>query len=141
MCISFLFDIDSVTKQGESKNLAAEGKDNGPERRVQKAPRLEDDDPAEKLAGDETIEEMVRRMNRELDELIEDFIAMDEHPTMAETAAIQTMTKAENATTAPAAATAVSATATRGAGRTSAEATADAKIFSIADPPPSNHHR
>ena len=61
--------------------------------------------------------------------------------TMAVTAAIQTMTKAANSTTAPAAATSVSATATRGAGRTSAEATADAKRFSIAEPPPSIHHR
>ena len=37
------------------------------------------------MAGDETIEEMVRRVNRELDKEFEDFIAMAEDPTMAAT--------------------------------------------------------
>ena len=65
------------------------------------------------MAGDETIEEMVRRVNRELDEEFEDFdwkeavvgkmIAMAENLTMAEMAA--------NATTPPVATTAASATA------------------------------
>ena len=63
---TFLFDIKSVTKQGESKKLPAEGKDDGPERRVHTTPRLKDDDPAEQVAGDETFEEMVRQVNREL---------------------------------------------------------------------------
>ena len=140
---TFLSDTE-MSKRGESKNVKTEGKDNGPERRVQKAPRLEDDDPAEKLAGEETIKEMVRRMNRELDEEFEDFIWKDavvgtmitraKDPTMAEMAA--------NATTAPAATTAVSVTATRGAGQTSVEAAADAKRVSKADPPPPSHrHR
>ena len=63
-------------------------------------------------------------------------------PTMAITAAIPTMAaRATNATTATAATTAASATATGGAGRTLAEAVADAKKASKAAPPPSRHHR
>ena len=61
--------------------------------------------------------------------------------TMAATAAIPTMTKAVNATTAPAATIAASATVTRGAGRTSVKEAADAKRISKADPPPSPRHR
>ena len=130
--------IEMTTQQGESKNMVAEGKDDVPEQRVHKASRLEDDNPTEQVAGDETIEEMVRRVNRELDKEFEDFdwkevvvvkmIAMAENPTMA--------TMAANATTATAATTAASATATGGAGRTSAEEAADAKKVSKTEPPP-----
>ena len=127
-----------MTKRGESKCVPEEEKDDVPEQGVYKAPRLEDDDPAEELAGDETIEEMVRRVNRELDEEFEDFdwkeavvgkmIAMAENPTMAAMAA--------NATTATAATIAASATATGGVGWKSAEEAADAKTASKAEPPP-----
>ena len=65
---TFLSDMNpkhiKKTMQGESKDVVAKERDDVPEQRVQKAPRLEDDDPAEKLEGDETIEEMVRRVNR-----------------------------------------------------------------------------
>ena len=129
--------IETPTKRGENKRESVE-QDDGPERRVHTAPRLEDDDPAKKVARDETIKEMVRRVNRQLDEEFDNFVQKDavvgkmitmaEHPTMAEMAA--------NATTAPAATTAASATATGGAGRTSAEEAADAKTASKAEPPP-----
>ena len=81
---------------------------------------------------------MVWRVNRELDEEFEDFdwkeavvgkiIAMAENRTMAEMGA--------NTTTATVETTAVSATATRGAGCTSTEAAADAKRASKAESPP-----
>ena len=127
-----------MTKQGESKCVPEEEKDDVPERRVHKASRLEDDDSDEKLAGDETIEEMVRRMNRELDEEFEDFnlkgavvdniITTAENPTKAAMAA--------NTATATAATTVASSTAIGGAGRTPAEAAADAKRASKAEPLP-----
>ena len=107
------------------------------------APRLEDDYLAVKMAEDETIEEMVRRMERELDHEFKDFdleevvvgnvIATAKNPTIAATAA--------NVTTTTAATTAASSTATGGAGRTSAEAAVDAKRASKAEPTPSRHHR
>ena len=130
--------VMASVQEGESQCVAVKEGDDALYQRVLEALRLGDDDHAEKLAGDETIEEMVRRINRELDEEFEDFdwkeavigkmIAMAEDPTMA--------AMAENATTTTAVTTAASATATTGAGRTSTEATVNAKRLSIAEPPP-----
>ena len=78
--------------------------------------------------GDESIAEMVRRLTGEFDKELANFEEIAEE-------------MAANATTDTPATTAVSATATGGAGRTSAEAAADAKRVSKAEPPPLRHHR
>ena len=74
------------------------------------------------------VERKVRMGRSSKEAVIDTFITTAAIPTMAVTAV--------NATTATAATAAVSSTATGGAGRTSEESAADAKIVSKAEPPP-----
>ena len=141
---------------GERQCVAAEKGDDAPEQRVLGA-RLVDHDPAEKTEEGKTIEEMVRRMERELNEEFKDFAlenVMDDPivatagiPTKAATAAATatatSTTKATSTTVSEAAITAAVAAATEtGAVEGAAvKASADATRASEAEPPPLRHHR
>ena len=101
------------------------------------APRLGDYDPAEKTEEDETIEEMVQGIERELNEEFKDFALEDVvDDAIVATSAIPTeVATAATTSTATAATTEASATATGAAGGPSVKAAADATRAPKAEPP------